>query len=854
MATLNSIIQYRTLNHVYLFKAQTESTLVLKIYDLSQACISKTTFSFSELGLSKTSFTLADLSTLIETLHQKKLIPFQGSPKTPTLEEGLQNIEQIIAQVKPKVVFESKELEKFCCPITFEVFKDPVVDNHGHTFERSAIEAQRKLKNECPINRAPIETLTPNRAIQQVIEETQKQDPIPTFVLFKKKNPQLAESSLKMAQAFMEAEEYEDALSAYLQAFQYTKESTDYAQLPALFERMGQKDKAWLAYLYLIQYQLQDIKVGEALQTLEQCRKSYPEFIQIIPLLVKLYRFTQAPAKALACALESGEALDQEHPREALVLYRELIAEDPCQWKAYPVLARLLQNPRQRAHILLKGACHALQKKEYPIAKSLCEQAQQSYKDSFIDRLIDLEFLAKQGLPTEEKLLEIALIFEKKQLSPHMIKAYRILTQIKYDPSYYEKIISGYDQIQKPEKALQWTLKWLSLLIDGHEWKQAETVSNKALQRTQQKIPLYEQQEIIYTRWHGHELNELWGRLGKAYVQNGQLFQAERTYQKAFSQFNTFEHAVALADTFILQDKIAAGVKTYYEASSIALLKDRLEDLSRCVGSIQQVDPEMKYLKLSQRMMLLTQSRLLELSTELSLTQKELKELKEQVKPSAVQTAVPVQAPKATTHPEWVFGASEWNKYFGEVGAEPPLPNEILQRLPELSANNVLVLIPATVNGQPLILKTLGELVKNPRNGGHKTQFYSFWNLGEYFDRPAQSHWALLTRKLIEGSRTIAYKYQQTIINRYSKSTQIGYEIPTVLDAAVCNFMEYVRNGKWLYAADGFLSFTFTYCQENYGPKQNFLVGGGDKHGLRLSSSYGSANSNYGIGGLKKSF
>ena len=79
----------------------------------------------------------------------------------------------------------------------------------------------------------------------------------------------------------------------------------------------------------------------------------------------------------------------------------------------------------------------------------------------------------------------------------------------------------------------------------------------------------------------------------------------------------------------------------------------------------------------------------------------------------AVQVAA-VQATAAFKLPPWVFGASEWNKYFGDVGAEPSLPDDIVQRLPELSKNNVLVLVPATVNGKPLTLKTLGELVQNP--------------------------------------------------------------------------------------------------------------------------------------------
>jgi hypothetical protein len=210
------------------------------------------------------------------------------------------------------------------------------------------------------------------------------------------------------------------------------------------------------------------------------------------------------------------------------------------------------------------------------------------------------------------------------------------------------------------------------------------------------------------------------------------------------------------------------------------------------------------------------------------------------------QAAVPVQATKAKL-PAWVFGAAEWNKYFGDVGAEPPLPDDIVQRLPELSKNNVLVLVPATVNGKPLTLKTLGELVQNPRNGGNKTK-YSYLNLGEYVDQPAKSHWALLTRTVIEGSRNKLCQDEQPIIAAYSQKTKMAYAIPTVLDAAVCNFMEYVRSGTWLYGDN---PYTYTWCQEKYNASYYLVVGGGSGSGLGVSR-YDIAVESIGGGGVRK--
>ena len=132
-------------------------------------------------------------------------------------------MDQTIEQFKLKVLVERKELEGFTCPITLDIFQEPVIDEHGHTFEKSAIEEYLKGKNECPMNRQPIHSLAPNRIVQQAIEDCQRQDSIPTFALFKKENPKLASTSLQMAQTYLEEEEFNEALDLYEKAFLYTK-------------------------------------------------------------------------------------------------------------------------------------------------------------------------------------------------------------------------------------------------------------------------------------------------------------------------------------------------------------------------------------------------------------------------------------------------------------------------------------------------------------------------------------------------------------------------------------------------------------------------------------------------------
>lgn len=142
----------------------------------------------------------------------------------------------------------------------------------------------------------------------------------------------------------------------------------------------------------------------------------------------------------------------------------------------------------------------------------------------------------------------------------------------------------------------------------------------------------------------------------------------------------------------------------------------------------------------------------------------------------------------------------------------------------------MLVLIPQTINGKPLILKLLGELVQKHLQGN--VTKYEYIYLGEYTDPPApKSHWALMTRDVIEVSRSKSYSDQQALITNYSQQVKISYEVPTVLDEAVSIFMEYVRTGNWLYSDS---PRTNTMCLEKYGANWQLVVGSFSAAGLNV--------------------
>jgi hypothetical protein len=184
------------------------------------------------------------------------------------------------------------------------------------------------------------------------------------------------------------------------------------------------------------------------------------------------------------------------------------------------------------------------------------------------------------------------------------------------------------------------------------------------------------------------------------------------------------------------------------------------------------------------------------------------------------------------------FGPKEWFIHFGtHLRNVPRLPPNIAEILnspcpfwprKKVHKTHLLVLVPQTVNDQPLNLKTLEELVKKPLIG-FATQF-SYFYPGVYTDPAAPpSHWVLMTRDVIKGSRNKSYKDQQM---RLSQKGHGVYAVPTILDATVCIFMEYVRSGTHLYRIG---PLTFTRCQEKYNANWQMGVGGFAPGGLCIN-------------------
>jgi len=229
-----------------------------------------------------------------------------------------------------------------------------------------------------------------------------------------------------------------------------------------------------------------------------------------------------------------------------------------------------------------------------------------------------------------------------------------------------------------------------------------------------------------------------------------------------------------------------------------------------------------------------------------------------QISPAAIRTLI-ARFPHVCSFPppplisSMAFGKAKWETYFGDVGEEPPFPPHIDEILASscpydpgktVGETHMLVLVPATVNGRPLTPNSLGELMKTPRGGGYATQYQKIYpsileKYGNISSR--ESHWVLMTRDVLPGTRDKSFKDQCALLGGFRE-----YRVLTLVEAITCVGMEYVVSGNRLYGEN---PWTVTRCEEDieiseiWGGKYQASVGGFGVAGLHVSYFGDSENS-----------
>lgn len=614
VSTISSIYaQYRTLDHTFLFKAKSDPTLVVRIYNISQECLSKQKFSSSETQFDHRLVLTQNSPDQIFNLMRGCLlseVDFLPSSSVITLEECSQEIFKVIDQVKLQILQEEDSAEILVCPITQQLLNEPVIDEHGHTFEKEAIHRSMKTKDACPISRQAIHRLTPNRLVSDVIDQLRKKDPIPTLSLFEKDDPKLAKSSLKMAQTYERENAFENALRSYTSAFSYTKKSSAYAPLPHLYLKMKQPQKALLAFLYLAQYQIEEGDILKALESVNAAAQTDEDNLSVTHLLVKLLRANGKLQEALDLALSRLQHAKSKDLHIAYALYKEILILSPSNLRIYSYLKEFdfPISDNEKAHLLAKGASQAFEMCDFPRAQELCAQAESLKPELWIDQLVQQDVLrhrlGEEAVVT--KLVEVAKTCLSGNLLKGALDAYKTLLRTSSCPDEvkqeaYLRIVDIHLELQSP-KVQKWGQKCLSFLVERQQWKKAEKVAQKILKVALQPIPIYKVLESVYAHLEQkEELCNLYTQLGLALLNDQQILEAEATYEKACSIFHHLDHHVSLAEVLEKQGKTRKSVQAYWEAGMHALAMSNYALLSKCSKQIIRLDPKLEHLVESQK-------------------------------------------------------------------------------------------------------------------------------------------------------------------------------------------------------------------------------------------------------------
>ncbi|MHA7878032.1 MAG: hypothetical protein ACX93T_03905 [Bacteroidota bacterium] len=209
------------------------------------------------------------------------------------------------------------------------------------------------------------------------------------------------------------------------------------------------------------------------------------------------------------------------------------------------------------------------------------------------------------------------------------------------------------------------------------------------------------------------------------------------------------------------------------------------------------------------------------------------------------------------------FGKASWGQYFGDVGVEPLLPDDIDKiwnsNCPfwpdkKVGDTHLLVLIPATVNGSPFTLNLLEELVSSPpittRSYATRYRLYNHKVQKAYGDSaPGRSYWILMTKEILPSSRDKDYVAQQRLVADYAREHKLGYTLPSVLEATTAVLTHYVRSGKQLYTND---PSTYTRCFEQIDGPYPVAIGGFSDEGLHIRHEYDEASVDIGASCLQK--
>jgi hypothetical protein len=202
---------------------------------------------------------------------------------------------------------------------------------------------------------------------------------------------------------------------------------------------------------------------------------------------------------------------------------------------------------------------------------------------------------------------------------------------------------------------------------------------------------------------------------------------------------------------------------------------------------------------------------------------------------------------KVAIYREIAFGNDKWAWCFGKDALKDEDKKEEFASLPwsefiadckkfknlfpEKKGRECLMLVrlPKTLNGG-LTFKSLGELAKKYFPWCHTGYGYAI--IAGSWDKPIdKSRWVLMTKDVLPKSKHKSYVEQQKIVGRLAEKSLVGYEVPEMLEAAVCILSHYFDSKIRLFNDN---PWTYTRCKDE-AMSVRINVGGFSPDGLSIS-------------------
>lgn len=297
-----------------------------------------------------------------------------------------------------------------------------------------------------------------------------------------------------------------------------------------------------VARLYLVKYQLEAGQIDQASRTLEKCFA-----------LGRDNRFLHV--NVLNCPRKYKA---EDYHNAFFFLCQRILDKQPNQWQFYFDCATLFSHPYDQSYLLLKGACHAFEEKEYQAANALCTRAKQIGLHSFVDDLVSFHMVTSFDL--ESKLAALDTAYTQKGDLKSLAKLHKMAKSLFPQAFLYQcKFVDIQIQRHRWQKIAQPTMDWLDQLISNNQLQYAEKVIAIV-------GPAIDGNALLSQR-----LQEALNKFAKTLVEQKKFETAEKAYRYAFQKFPTFEQAILLANTLYHQgNKLAETFEVLGQACDIA--------------------------------------------------------------------------------------------------------------------------------------------------------------------------------------------------------------------------------------------------------------------------------------------